>query len=162
MLRSAVHNSFSSTRAAIDEQRRRCAGRVPPTDPTRSRIMSRVRSTGNLTTELRLIALMRAEHITGWRRGIALPGKPDFVFRKRRVAIFVDGCFWHGCNCKRLPVRHHTFWAQKIDRNRRRDTSVREILRDAGWRVMRIWEHQLKRNPKLAVRRLKRVLGIET
>jgi len=124
----------------------------------RSRIMSRVRGSGNQTTELRLIELMRMESITGWRRGVALAGRPDFVFREGRVAIFVDGCFWHGCKCKRLPTRHQAFWKSKIERNRLRDANVGSVLRKAGWHVIRIWEHQLKRNPKLAIQRLKRAL----
>ena len=67
------------------------------TTAERSALMARCRGSGNRATELRLIALMRAGHITGWRRGSRLPGRPDFVFAARRLAVFVDGCFWHGC-----------------------------------------------------------------
>lgn len=59
--------------------------------------MAAIRSCGNRGTELRLIAFMRAHGITGWRRGAKLTGKPDFVFPAKRLAVFVDGCFWHGC-----------------------------------------------------------------
>lgn len=67
------------------------------TKKKRSQIMAAVRSTGNRTTELRLASILRANGITGWRRHQPLPGKPDFVFRRERLAVFADGCFWHGC-----------------------------------------------------------------
>jgi DNA mismatch endonuclease, patch repair protein len=63
----------------------------------RSEVMSHIRSHGNKDTELRLMQIFRAARNTGWRRKQNLPGKPDFVFRNARVAVFVDGCFWHGC-----------------------------------------------------------------
>jgi DNA mismatch endonuclease Vsr len=63
----------------------------------RSRVMAAIKSTGNKDTELKLIAIFRANGIAGWRRNQKLPGKPDFVFRRERLAVFVDGCFWHGC-----------------------------------------------------------------
>jgi DNA mismatch endonuclease (patch repair protein) len=81
----------------------------------RSTVMSAIRSRGNAATELRLIALFRAHGFTGWRRGATLRGpaaranakpfrvKPDFVFRSHRLAVFVDGCFWHGPPPPRLP-----------------------------------------------------------
>jgi DNA mismatch endonuclease (patch repair protein) len=140
--------------------KQRCPGRVRETDPTRSWIMSQVRGTGNLTTELRLIDLMRTERITGWRRGVALAGRPDFVFRERRVVVFVDGCFWHGCRCKRLPTRHRAFWKSKLERNRLRDANVSDTLRKAGWQVIRIWEHELKKNPRPALERLTQILHV--
>lgn len=131
---------------------------VPKTTPARSRIMSRIRGHGNLTTELRLIGLMRAHGITGWRRGVVLPGKPDFVFPAARLVVFVDGCFWHGCRCKRLPTAHRAFWRSKIETNRARDTRLNKRLRKAGWKVLRFWEHQLKSTPTKAVGRLNTVL----
>jgi DNA mismatch endonuclease (patch repair protein) len=67
------------------------------TKKKRSQVMAAIRSTGNRANELRLAAIFRAHGITGWRRHQALPGKPDFVFRRERLAVFVDGCFWHGC-----------------------------------------------------------------
>lgn len=70
----------------------------------RSEVMSRIRSQGNKVTELRLISIFREARITGWRRKQPLLGKPDFVFRQQRLAVFVDGCFWHGCpKCYRRP-----------------------------------------------------------
>jgi DNA mismatch endonuclease (patch repair protein) len=136
------------------------SGWVPTTDPLRSKIMRSNRGSGNLTTELRLIRLMRMENVIGWRRGVALVGRPDFAFRKARLAVFVDGCFWHGCRCKRMPKLNRPFWKSKIDRNRLRDKEVNRTLRRSGWRVLRIWEHQLKNSPNAVMGRLKEVLGI--
>jgi len=80
------------------------------TPTARSSVMSRVRGRGNKVTELKLLALLRQNKITGWRRHLRLPGKPDFAFPKKKVSVFVDGCFWHGCpKCyTRQPFVHHT------------------------------------------------------
>jgi DNA mismatch endonuclease (patch repair protein) len=115
------------------------------TKAKRSEVMSRIRSKGNARTELRLIAIMKEAGITGWRRHQAVFGRPDFVFRPAKVAVFVDGCFWHGCpKCYRRPKSNRKFWDAKWARNRARDAEVTKALRKAGWRVVRIWEHQLK------------------
>lgn len=128
----------------------------------RSKVMSLIRSHGNKATELRLIEFFKAHHITGWRRKQKLAGKPDFVFRKERVCVFVDGCFWHGCpNCYRRPGSHRAYWDAKVQGNRKRDLLVTRELRRAGWRVMRIWGHQL--SEKHHSRLLRRVrLAFET
>ena len=110
----------------------------------RSAIMGRIRSHGNKTTELKMIEVFKANGITGWRRKQKLIGKPDFVFRKARVCVFVDGCFWHGCDkCYRAPGSNQVYWAAKILRNRARDRLVTRTLRASGWTVLRVWEHQL-------------------
>ena len=130
----------------------------------RSERMSRVRSRGNLATELRLIALMREHHITGWRRGLPLPGKPDFVFRRGKIAVFVDGCFWHRCpRHGRTPKSRVSFWKAKLARNAKRDRAVSRTLRAAGWTVLRIWEcaltrHQIKRTLARILRTLRKQL----
>src|SRR6185295_16711373 len=112
--------------------------------------MAAVRSSGNRNTELRLVSILRAHKITGWRRNEKLPGKPDFVFRQARIAVFVDGCFWHGCrwHC-RMPKSRRGFWKPKIMRNRARDREVGRILRRASWRILRIWEHSLSEPSKI-------------
>ena len=89
--------------------------------------MARIRSCCNKDTELRMIALLRAHGITRWRQGVALFGKPDFVFRRERMVVFVYGCFWHGCpKPKRspLPKTRAEWWAAKLGRNKERDRSV--------------------------------------
>lgn len=106
--------------------------------------MGRVRSSGNRSTEHRLAGILRQQKITGWRRGYPLTGKPDFTFPRAQVAVFVDGCFWHGCpvHCQ-IPATNRKFWKNKIHRNMRRDKQVARKLRYEGWHVFRIWEHDL-------------------
>ena len=127
---------------------------------TRGELMSRVRSSGNVTTELRLISLMRAARLGGWRRKWRLLGNPDFVFLKAKVAIFVDGCFWHGHNCRRnlTPRKNVIAWRNKIEGNRRRDRYNRRDLRKRGWKVLIIWECTLTKTPTNIVRRIERAL----
>jgi DNA mismatch endonuclease (patch repair protein) len=108
--------------------------------------MRAVKSRGNKVTELALLHLLRRYKVTGWRRHAAVAGKSDFVFPKHRLAVFVDGCFWHGCprHC-RLPKGNRAYWNGKIAGNQARDRLVTSALRRAGWQVLRIWEHELTR-----------------
>ena len=127
------------------------------TKAKRSALMATIRSRGNKDTELALAKLMRRHGITGWRRNQRVFGKPDFVFRRARLAVFVDGCFWHGCpRCYCRPKSNRKFWDAKIARNRERDRKVSRKLRRLGWRVIRIWEHDLR--PKTQTRLLRRIL----
>jgi DNA mismatch endonuclease, patch repair protein len=130
----------------------------------RSRNMASIRSKGNATTEQVFLHLLRQARIHGWRRHANLPGKPDFVFRAERVAVFIDGCFWHGCpRCYRMPGDNRPYWKAKLLSNRRRDRRATRKLRSLDWRVIRIWEHSLKspRSRRLAVSRLSKALQIE-
>ena len=90
-----------------------------------------------------------------------LPGRPDFAFPKAKVAVFTDGCFWHGCpRCYTRPKSNRKFWDAKVARNRERDREVSRGLRRKGWRVIRIWEHALKGAAAgTAVRRIIRALA---
>jgi DNA mismatch endonuclease (patch repair protein) len=129
------------------------------TKAKRSEVMSRIRSKGNANTELRLLAILRLAGITGWRRHVDLAGKPDFVFRKERLAVFVDGCFWHGCpRCYRRPTSNRRYWDAKVVRNRARDRAVTRTLRSIGWRVLRIWEHDLAKQSKSCAQRLREAI----
>jgi DNA mismatch endonuclease (patch repair protein) len=116
------------------------------TPAQRSERMRRVRSNGNRSTEWRLrSALMRCS-VVGWRlHDTDLPGHPDFFFPARSLAVFIDGCFWHGCPfCKRpLPRDNYAYWAAKIKGNVKRADVVNRELRRMGYRVLRIWEHEL-------------------
>ena len=113
----------------------------------RSEVMRAVKSRGNKSTELKLIEIFKTEKIVGWRRNYNLFGKPDFVFPKQRLAIFLDGCFWHGHDCRNTkPADNADYWRAKIERNKTRDKTVSENLAEKGWRVVRIWECQIKRN----------------
>jgi DNA mismatch endonuclease (patch repair protein) len=124
----------------------------------RSAVMAPIRSTGNKDTELRLITRLRSAGITGWRRHHPLFGRPDFVFPKLRLAVFVDGCFWHGCPLHATqPRQNERSWREKIARNQARDRLVTRTLRTRGWRVVRIWEHELtKKNERRLLARLRR------
>jgi DNA mismatch endonuclease (patch repair protein) len=124
----------------------------------RSDVMSRIRGSGNRGTELRLIRIFRTHRITGWRRTRPLFGKPDFVFPLLRLAVFVDGCFWHGCPLHATqPKQNARFWREKIARNRTRDRLVGRTLQAKGWRVLRIWDHELaRRNEGRLFARLRR------
>lgn len=110
-----------------------------------------IRGRGNRTTELKLADAMRAVGLHGWRRHLDLPGKPDFTFRAQKICIFVHGCFWHGCpRCYRQPQTNSAFWIDKVSRNRARDRRVARALRANGYRVLTVWECEL-RGPRAAV-----------
>jgi DNA mismatch endonuclease, patch repair protein len=121
--------------------------------------MAAVRSRGNKATELILASLLRAAKLKGWRRHANIPGRPDFIFPKQRLAIFVDGCFWHGCakHC-RMPASNKKYWDAKIERNMRRDRATRILLRQKGWQVLRVWEHELKSRPASVLARIQKKL----
>ena len=126
------------------------------TKAKRSAVMARIRSRGNQATEVALVRVLRALGITGWRRHMQIRNsgfgirnfkvRPDFVFPKLRLALFVDGCFWHGCpRHGTKPKGNAAFWRKKFAANQARDRLVTRTLRRAGWRVVRIWEHELAR-----------------
>ena len=127
----------------------------------RSQIMSRIRSEGNKATELVLIRVFRKHSISGWRRGSNIFGRPDFVFPRFRLAVFVDGCFWHDCpRHGSRPASNAQFWRQKIRKNKERDQLVNRTLKKQGWLVMRIWQHEFrKQNEQLLTGRILRHLA---
>ncbi|HEU4805167.1 MAG TPA: very short patch repair endonuclease [Nitrobacter sp.] len=125
----------------------------------RSRLMSRIgqKDTG---PELAVRSLL---HRLGYRFRLHrrdLPGTPDIVLPRRRAVVFVHGCFWHGHACKRsgMPKSRTEYWGPKIDANRRRDAKNRRVLRSLGWRVVIVWECELKRPERLSAK-LARLLG---
>lgn len=125
----------------------------------RAQVMSCIRGRGNKTTELVLAKLLRQAGITGWRRHVVVFGRPDFMFRKERLVVFVDGCFWHGCPKHGIaPKNNGVFWSEKLGGNKTRDRLVNRTLRKAGWRVVRIWEHDLPKRGEYWARRIKRLL----
>ena len=123
----------------------------------RSEIMRAGKSSKNKSTEEKLIAYFKENKITGWRRNYKVYGKPDFVLPDLRIAIFVDGCFWHGHNCRNThPEQNKEYWQRKIGRNMARDKEVTDHLERLGWNVIRIWECEfLKKNRGLLEKRLK-------
>ncbi len=112
----------------------------------RSEIMSKVRSKNNKSTELKLIEIFKENSIVGWKRNYPVKGHPDFVFLDKKIAIFVDGCFWHGHDCRNTrPSDNADYWTKKRERNMKHDKEVTELFERRGWRVIRIWECELKK-----------------
>ncbi|MCX7428967.1 MAG: very short patch repair endonuclease [Planctomycetia bacterium] len=131
-------------------------GKFENVTPARSRMMSAIKGRGNRTTEQRLrLAFVRAG-IRGWRvHASDLPGRPDFFFFRSRVAVFVDGCFWHGCACcGHTPKTNPRFWAAKIEGNRQRDRKVARHLNCLKIKVIRFWEHQLTQNLTVCIEKV--------
>lgn len=114
------------------------------TKEKRSEVMSHIRSKNNKSTELKLIKIFKEYGITGWRRNYNVKGHPDFVFLQKKIAVFVDGCFWHGHKCqKHIPNENKEFWEKKISRNKRHDKQITKMFKQRGWTVIRIWECEL-------------------
>jgi len=116
----------------------------------RSRNMRAIKASSNATTELRFRAHLIRSQIVGWKvRAKDVPGCPDFFFPRKHVAVFVDGCFWHGCpRCGHTPKSNLGYWKRKLGRNKARDRTVNRELRSRGFTVIRIWECEIKRNPR--------------
>ena len=116
------------------------------TSEKRSAVMKAVKSRNTKTTELKMIEIFKEFHIIGWRRTYPLIGKPDFVFTKKRIVIFVDGCFWHGHDCRNVtPSDNAEFWEAKRLYNKKHDEEVIQTLVQKNWTVIRIWECELKK-----------------
>jgi DNA mismatch endonuclease (patch repair protein) len=116
------------------------------TPEDRQRTMRAVKGKGT-KLERQLFSMLAGMRLSGWRKNASdVAGKPDVVFDNPRVAIFVDGCFWHGCPlCQRkLPQTNQEYWKQKINRNVERAELYNTRLATAGWIVIRIWEHEIK------------------
>lgn len=114
--------------------------------------MRNIKSRENRTTEIRLIKILHEQGIEGWRRGYPVKGHPDFVFIDKRLAIFVDGCFWHGHDCRNThPHENKDFWATKISRSIEHDNAITKRFKSRGWKTIRIWECELKKKNRNAL-----------
>lgn len=103
----------------------------------RSEIMRKVKSKKNKSTELRLIDIFKQNGITGWKRNYPVKGHPDFVFLKEKVAVFVDGCFWHGHDCRNTrPAENKEYWQKKCERNMKHDKDVTAMFDGTPWKVL--------------------------
>jgi len=124
----------------------------------RSEIMRAVKSKGNKSTEERLAQIFKANKISGWRRNRKVFGHPDFVFQKQKIVVFADGCFWHGHDCRNIiPSQNADYWKKKIQRNIERDKSIAKTLNKQGWKVIRIWECEIKRRE---IRKFKNLIRV--
>ena len=126
----------------------------------RSLVMKAVKSKNTKTTELALMNIFKEYRIKGWRRTYPLVGKPDFVFREKRIAVFVDGCFWHGHDCRNVtPENNAEFWAKKREYNKAHDQFITDTLKEKDWKVIRIWECELKKkNRELLLSKISELL----
>ncbi len=146
----------------------------------RSEVMSRIHGKGNRSTEIELLQIFRDYRIFGWRRQNQISllrdnsiessnrkyanrkkVRPDFIFPKLKLAIFVDGCFWHSCPIHQSkPNRNSAFWEKKFRSNKRHDRIVNKLLHENGWNVLRIWEHELlKTKRSRLMKRINRAIG---
>ena len=126
---------------------------------TRSKIMSAVRSNNNQSTEIRLIKVFENYNIKGWRRNYKVKGHPDFDFLDKKIAVFVDGCFWHGHDCRNThPADNAAYWQEKRQRNMCHDKEISALFQKRGWTVVRIWECELKEKNKELLKDKLRVL----
>jgi DNA mismatch endonuclease, patch repair protein len=135
-------------------------GKFSDLSPTRSKMMGAVKGRGNKSTEVRLrLALVRSR-IKGWKlHPTGITGKPDFHFPAGRLAVFVDGCFWHGCpKCGHIPKNNEAFWETKIGRNKQRDIRNTQQLSSEGISVLRFWEHELKQDIQKCIDSIKQHL----
>lgn len=123
----------------------------------RSDNMRAIRARGNRSTEWRLRSLLVRSRYRGWKvSSKQFVGTPDFAFPIDRVLIFIDGCFWHGCpKCGHIPTTNKKYWTAKIGRNKSRDKKNTRLLRDQGFKVLRIWECDLKKNPQRCLLRIR-------
>jgi len=132
----------------------------PPMGLTRSQVMSRIR--GRDTEPERVVRRLL------WHRGLryrlhskTTAGRPDLVFPGPRVAVFVDGCFWHGCPAHYVrPRSSGAFWADKLAANVHRDVTQTRRLEEEGWRVCRVWEHEVFEHPERVARRIERAVRL--
>ncbi|MBI2680024.1 MAG: DNA mismatch endonuclease Vsr [Candidatus Solibacter usitatus] len=123
----------------------------------RSRMMSAVPSRGNRSTEQAMSTELRSAGLVGYRKHWPIAGKPDFAWPGLKVALFVDGCFWHGCpTCSRPSKSNVSFWEKKVRENQQRDKRVARCLRRDGWSVVRIRECKVRAVASLA--RIQRML----
>lgn len=139
-------------------------GRAPlPLRESTSRVMSANRAR-NTHPELSLRKSLWKEGVKGYRlHWEKADGRPDIAFPGRKIAIFVNGCFWHRCPYCQLsvPKAHTDFWERKFDDNARRDELKVRQLREAGWNVLTLWECQLQKNMGQAVMRIKELLSVQ-
>jgi DNA mismatch endonuclease (patch repair protein) len=152
LLAAGVHESRGVTRPKTT--------RTMEEPEERSRVMRAVPSK-TTSVELTLRKALWGVGVRGYRlHSKDVPGNPDVVFPACRLAVFVDGCFSHGCSeCYRVPQTNVEYWSMKVQRNRDRDERVNRECEDAGWTVLRFWEHEVTKRAKRAAQHVKKCLG---
>lgn len=137
-------------------------GKIPaPKNYTVSKVM-RANKRENTKLEIQFKRILKTAKISDYESNFKeLPGSPDIAFPKQRIAIFINGCFWHHCKiCNpRLPKTHKEFWKRKFIRNSERDVRKKKDLEKLDWHVVTFWEHEINNNPSKVIKRLKRILN---
>jgi DNA mismatch endonuclease (patch repair protein) len=125
------------------------------TKKKRSRVMSRIRSK-NTSLEISFKKLLDKNNLRGYKMHPKMLGGPDFVFPKKKLVVFIDGDFWHGYNWKKLhKIPPRKYWQAKISRTIARDKEYTRQLKGVGWKVLRFWEHEVKKNPEKCIKSVK-------
>jgi DNA mismatch endonuclease, patch repair protein len=120
----------------------------------RSHIMSLIRSENTLPERI-VSKLLRRNGVYFAKNAKSVTGRPDFLFRRKKLAVFIDSDFWHGHPTRfKMPKSNVEFWSEKIGRNKRRDRRVVRILRNDGWKVLRLWEYDVKKRPEKSIERI--------
>jgi len=118
------------------------------TKAKRSEIMSKIGSK-NTKPEIAIERILREHGVKFQNHSRKIFGNPDIYDASKKVAIFIDGCFWHGCRtCRTIPKNNREFWQNKICYNKARRVEVKKVLKKNGWAVMEFWEHEVNKNPK--------------
>ena len=131
-------------------------GRSPPASSLSVSHSMKSNKSAGTKPELALSKLLRKKVTKNTTRG-----NPDFKFPKAKIAVFVDGCFWHRCpvHARNLPKTHRSYWRRKFERNMEKDWISRKNLRDSGWTVVRVWEHEIRSNPLAVAKRIRRLVS---
>jgi len=140
-------------------------GHFGDVSPARATTMRAVRSFSNRSTETRLRMALVCSGVRGWRiRPAHTEGNPDFVFATAKVAVFADGCFWHGCvDCPHSPIRSNAqYWKRKIAHNREKDARISRQLESGGWLVLRFWEHEIRHSLPEVVARIQTEIALRS
>lgn len=152
---------FPTTLPKATTMKRQTVPKLGPPPKPSSAVVSKVMKS-NRAKDTRLEVTMRKSLRKAGLKGLVLNprnivGRPDIAFPKKKVAVFVHGCFWHGCpRDYSLPKTHSSFWKRKIIRNKERDKRKRKELEKAGWKVFEFWEHEVKRNAFKCASRVRR------
>jgi len=129
------------------------------TKEQRRKNMQHIRSTGTLPERI-VISALRRRKIYFATNVVSLPGKPDIVFRRKRLAVFIDSDFWHGHSKRfQMPATNRKYWQAKIERNKKRDKIVNRTLRQQGWRVIRLWAFDVQHHVEKALQKILAALG---
>jgi len=127
------------------------------TPEQRSKIMSKIKTMDTGIEKILRSALWFRGH--RYRVQYGIEGKPDIAFPKQKIAIFCDGCYWHGCpKCRKIPESNKEFWLKKFEINKKRAVKVNKLLKEKGWIILRFWGHEIKQKLEEVVLKIESIL----